>query len=297
MQTLSEIRAILEEAGLKPTKRFGQNFLFDKNLMAQIVQLAEVTGEQVVLEVGPGTGSLTEELLARAARVVAVEIDRGLGDVLERRLGDNDRFTLIRGDVLESKHAIAPQVHAALAPRATMVANLPYNVATPLVAQCLIDSWRAQAPGGPGGLCRFERLTFTVQREVAERFAARVGSDAYGPISIYAALLGHVRLGPVLPASAFWPRPDVASQVVRIDFDGKAAAAIPNIDTLLAVVTLSFAQRRKQIGSIIRRRESPFVPQNLADAMAAAGIDPQQRAEQVTPDSFAAMARSLGAVS
>jgi len=294
MQTLTEIRAILQQAGLRPARRFGQNFLIDKNLMQQVLDLSELAGDEVVLEVGPGTGSLTEELLGIASRVVAVEIDRGLAEALRQRLGENDRFTLLQCDVLASKHAVDPRVHAALGPRAVMVANLPYNIATPLVAQCLVDSWRASL-GPAGEATRFDRLTFTVQKEVAERIAAAPGSSAYGPISILASLLGGARLGAVLPATAFWPRPEVASQVVRVDFDAAAAATIANIDALQGIISLAFAQRRKQIGSIFRRAPSSCNAPALGKALDTAGVDPHSRAEQIPPEAFAAIAAAMEA--
>ncbi len=288
MQTLKEIRQILAQAGLKPRKHLGQNFLIDKNLLAKVLELADLTGRETVLEVGPGTGTLTEELLGLAGRVVAVEIDHQLADALARRLGEAENFQLVCGDVLASKHAISPEVLAAIDGPAVMVANLPYNIATPLVAQCLIETRR--------GVCRFDRLTFTVQKEVAERFAADAGS-AYGPVSVLAALMGRRQLGPVLPASAFWPRPKIDSQIVRIDYDEQAAARIADIDVLCDLLRLAFSQRRKQIGSLIRRRDAVGLagPDVLKAAMERANIDPTDRPERVNPQQFADFANAIKA--
>lgn len=292
MQTLTEIRRLLEQAGLSPRKAFGQCFLIDGNLLGKVLELAEVTAEQTVLEVGPGTGSLTEELLARAGRVVAVEIDRGLTELLRHRLGGRDKLTLVGGDVLAGKHEISPDVLAACgapqgeASTACLVSNLPYNIATPLLAECLLLSWRALR--GPGGACRFDRLTFTVQKELAERLVAGPGSSAYGPVSVLVALLGRWRLGPIVPASAFWPAPKVASRIVRIDFDAARAALLADAATLSATLSAAFGQRRKQVGTIFRRAWPA-----AAEALPAAGVDPTWRAEQIAPEQYLALANAL----
>ena len=342
MQTQTEIREILQQANLAPQKAMGQNFLIDHNLMGKLLELADLSGTETVLEVGPGTGSLTEELLSRCRKLVAVELDRGLGDVLDARLGGRENFKLVRGDILESKHRLSGEVLAELSVAAAgtvhLVSNLPYNVATPLIAQCLIDSWhdltacnagilpaplgggapvpppvgdsqdisslntrRDRSPaaqgrnsGSPVPLCRFERLTFTVQREVADRLTAGAGQEAYGIVSIVVALLGAARCGPVVPATAFWPAPTVASRIVRIDFDPAAARAIRDVAILLEVVNLAFAQRRKQIGSILRRAEhSSFSPAQLKEALEKNSIDPTARPERITPAQFLTIANAL----
>jgi 16S rRNA (adenine1518-N6/adenine1519-N6)-dimethyltransferase len=293
VQRLSEIREILRSGNLRPQRRFGQNFLIDGNLMIKLLELADLKGDQSVLEVGAATGSLTEELLVRASRVVAVEIDKGLCEQWKRRLGDKENFVLISGDVLASKHAISPAVLDALGGRADMVANLPYNIAVPLLAECLICSWRALKNPEQGNVCRFERLTFTVQKEVALRLAARPPSSDYGPISVLMTLLGEIHMGPGVPPSAFWPRPKVASQIMRIDFSPEAAGRIENIDVLTTVLHLGFGERRKQIGSIVRRKDAPFTATALGDALESAGIDRTRRPEQIAPDAFVAAANYL----
>jgi 16S rRNA (adenine1518-N6/adenine1519-N6)-dimethyltransferase len=293
VQTLSEIRAMLAAAGLSPQKRFGQNFLIDQNLLAKVVELAGPLEGRRVLEVGPGTGTLSEELLAAGASVLACEIDRGLCELLAGRLGHNERFELHCGDVLASKHQLSPEVLGRLGPRAVLVSNLPYNIATPLVMQCLIDSWRVARGRDDGTLTRFDSLTFTVQKEVAERFAASPSSGAYGPVSVVAALLGRVQLGTVLGPGAFWPQPTVASQIVRIDFDETAATAVSDIDALVDLLALAFGQRRKQIGSIVRRKGARWSSEQLAGALAAAGVEPTRRAEQLQPQALLAVAEAL----
>ncbi len=294
MQTLTEIRQLLDQAGLAPRKRFGQSYLIDGNLMGKLLELSGVSAGQTVLEVGAGTGSLTQELLTRGATVVAVEIDKGLCRLLRDYFKNRGGLTLIEGDVLSGKGELSPTVLSALAPVVHLVANLPYNIATPLVAECLVHSWRAQAGQGEDkNLCRFDRLTFTVQREVADRLAADPGGSDYGPVSVLVALLGRLRLGSVLPALAFWPAPKVESRMVRIDFDLQAAAALQDVDTLRRLLVLAFGQRRKQIGSILRRKPATFAAQDLILALAAAGIDPSLRPQAITPPQYLAAANAL----
>lgn len=291
MQTQTEIRRLLDEADLAPRRHLGQCFLIDGNLMTKLLELAEVAAGQDVLEVGAGTGSLTEELLARGARVVAAEIDPGLCRLLRHRLGARENLVLVEGDALAGRSGLSEPLRSVLPPAVHLVANLPYSIGTPLVAECLVSSWRAAA--GQGGCCRFERLTFTVQREVADRLSAEPGSRDYGPVSVLVALLGRLRLGGNLPAEAFWPAPNVASRTVRIDFDPAAAGALKNLETLRGLLALAFSQRRKQIGSIVRRKPATFPADALAAALVSAGIDRALRPEAVTAAQYLAAANAL----
>jgi 16S rRNA (adenine1518-N6/adenine1519-N6)-dimethyltransferase len=295
MQTISEIRTVLESAGLSPRKRYGQCFLHDHHYMQSLLELADVPPGAAVLEVGPGTGSLTEELLDRADRVVAAEIDRGLSAVLRKRFAGREDFTLIEGDVLAGKHELAPEVTRHLSGQVHMVSNLPYNIATPLVSQCLIDTWRRMVAGS-GGLVAFERLTFTVQREVAQRLIAPPGSGAYGIISVLVALLADAKAGPVLPPTAFWPRPKVDSQMLRIDFDPAAAERIVDIDALLAVTGLAMGQRRKKLSSVAKRRGSPIALADMVEAIERVGVNPDARSGEVTPGQYARLARAVSEI-
>ena len=289
MQTVKQIRALFEAEGFHPRKRFGQNFLIDRNLMDRIIAAADLTGAETVLEIGPATGSLTEELLSRAAKVVASEIDRDLARIVTGRLGDDPKLTVLVGDVLAGKHELSPEVLAAVGPAAHLISNLPYNIATPVVALCLESAWGAVH--GRDGACRFGRLVFTVQKEVADRLAADTGSKDYGPVSVLVALLGRVELGPVIPGSAFWPAPKVASRIVRIDVDAAAAESIADLPALNRLVHLAFGQRRKKVATVFRA--APDAEALLA-AMSAAGLDGDSRPERIGPQAFAAMAAARG---
>jgi len=295
MQTLTEIRRMLEAAGLSPQKAFGQCFLVDHNMLAKLLELAEPPAGLTVLEVGPGTGTLTEELLAAGAGVVACEIDHGMCRLLRQRLGGRQGFTLIEGDVLAGKHLLAPKVLDALPQRTQLVSNLPYNIATPLLAECLAESWRQLRRPAPGRRL-FERMTFTVQREVADRLGAPCGSDAYGPVSVMSAVMGSLKPGPVVSPGAFWPRPNVESRMCRFDFDPGRAALLEDVGILQRLLVHAFGQRRKQIRSISRRKGLGFAPEAVEAAMASAGIDPSCRPERVEPGAFLAFANALARV-
>ena len=293
MQTLSEIRDLLERAGLRPQKQFGQNFLVDQNLMHKLIDLADLTGRETVLEVGPGTGALTEELLNHAKRVIAVEIDRGMAEMLRRHVGQRDSLLLLNADVLAGKHAINNEVLRALDETVHLVANLPYNIATPLLLQCLMESWHARKEGSSDGRRLFERMTFTIQRELADKLSAGVGGGDYGPATVIIALLGKTTPGALIPASAFWPRPKVASRIVRIDFDPSLADQLADIETLKTVLAVMFAQRRKQIASVLKRKNLPFDQAALADALTTANIKLTDRPQNVTPENFRSLANRL----
>lgn len=253
MQTLSEIRELLNERGLKPLRRFGQNFLHDHNQLRKLVDAADISPGDLVLEVGPGTGTLTEALLEREARVIAAEIDEGLADLVRDRFGD--RIQLIRGDCLASGRQLAPAIQEAIADSSwTLVANLPYQAASPLMIELLLNHPR----------CKGQHVT--IQREVADRLVASPGDRQRGPLGILATTFGEVeRIGDI-PGSCFWPAPKVTSSMVSIrprsdrpELDGNAFARF---------ISMLFAQRRKQLGRIFGR-----------DTELPHGIDPTWRAE------------------
>lgn len=290
-QTLSEIRALLAGRGLSPRHRFGQNFLIDLNLMRKLVRAAALTGDDVVLEVGAGTGSLTELLLESGPRVVAVEIDRGLAGILADRLADRPRLTLLNCDVLAGKNEIAPILIAALedararsadSPGAhaglKLVANLPYQVATPLLLELL-----CAAP-------RFDLLAFTIQKEVADRLTAQTGAADYGPISVIVRIASTVEvLADVAPA-AFWPRPKVESAmlVVRPEHN-------PPIDDLrrfAALVRRAFLHRRQMLRRIVTRWENAKAAIN---ALEESGIESAARPQDLCPDAWRRWYQSLPA--
>ena len=282
-QSKREIKQMLAVAGIAPLKRFGQHFLIDGNLMGKLVDAAGVTRQDVVLEVGPGTGSLTELLLERAGHVVAVEIDRGLQGLLTARWGAEARLSLLGQDVLETKRRVAREVverigcrQRELGGRVVLVANLPYQVVTPLLVELLL------------GDTAISPLCFTVQAEVAQRLMAGPGTKAYGPVSVYVQVLGTIRRIAHVPARAFWPVPKVESMMLRIDVERRLSADLTA--KLAEVVQASFGHRRKTLRWSLRHFLEGSV---LAQVEADGRWDLGDRPEQLSPADWLALAQTL----
>ncbi len=240
MQTLTHIRALLDAYGLKPQHRLGQHFLHDKNLLKRLIQAAEITPGELVLEIGPGTGSLTEGLCAAGAEVVACEIDAGLAVIMRERFREG--VHLLECDCLGRGRRLAPPLTDVLAGRPfKLVANLPYQVASPVVVTLLVHHPECRG------------LFVTIQQEVAERLAAEPGTKAYGALTVTVRGLAEVTPIAQLPASCFWPRPKVASTMVAIRSGVPRDHEIPDPEALAKFATALFGKRRKQLGTIFGR--------------------------------------------
>ena len=264
MQSLTQIRELLESRGLAPRKALGQNFLADQNLIRKLVEASAAGRGDLVLEVGPGTGTLTEELVARGCRVVAVELDRGLAALLRERLGS--AVVLIEGDALAGKRELNPDVASAVREQDfRLVANLRYGAATPLMMTLLVD-WP-----------RCSSMHMTIQREVADRLLAAPGTREYGPITVVAHALARVEKIAILPPECFWPRPDVTSAMVAIVRRPDPLTSKPR--GLADFAQRVFTSRRKQLGSVLGRN-FPW----------PSGVSPDQRAEVLPPEKFVALA-------
>lgn len=263
--TPTEVRALLDQYGLAPRKRDGQNFVVDPNTVRKIVRDADIGPQDTVLEIGPGLGSLTRPLLDVALRVVAVEIDAGLVRVLEDTLGDQPGFELHHADVMDlDLRALAGDTPL------RVVANLPYNVATPILFHVL-----------ESGVA--DDLYVMVQREVGERWAAGPGSKLYAGVTVRLSWLADVSVESSVARTVFDPVPNVDSVMVRI----RTRPAPLDYEAMAEVVDTAFGQRRKTLRRSLRE---------LGDVEAAcrvARIDPGARPETVDPRSFAVLARSL----
>lgn len=266
-QTKQQIQALLADAGSSPRHRFGQNFMIDGNLVRLVADAGAMQPGDVVIEVGPGTGTLTEELLARGADVVAVEIDRDLAALLRARHGENPKLAVIEGDALAGKHEINRGLAARIASArgegrpVKLVANLPYNIASPLVIELLIAG--------------VDLLVFTVQKEVADRLRAREDSDDYGPLTVMAQLLANVEVLRTLPPQAFWPAPKIDSALVRMTRVDQLGADAPAVGRFVQKL---FAARRKTL-----RKALAQMGLDGESLLASLGIDAQLRPERLTP--------------
>lgn len=246
VQTKRDIVALLGAASLRPRRSLGQHFLIDGNLMRRLFSSAELGATDVVVEVGGGTGGLTDLLAARVGRLICVEIDSGLVGILEDRFRDAENVTIVRGDVLCGKHHLNPQIVRAIRANDTgttscvkLVANLPYQVATPLVMNLLTDY--------PQVRC----LCFTVQAEVGARFHARSHRKAYGPLSIVSQALCNIRTLVRVPPSAFWPKPGVDSVMIRMDVGDSPFGDRDELRRFVTLVRATFEHRRKTLHSAL----------------------------------------------
>lgn len=278
------------EAGVRLKHKHGQNFLIDLNLLGLVVDAAELTAADVVLEVGAGCGSLTGLLARRAAAVVSVEIDPQMRQLAAEELLAFDNVTLLGQDALAGKHVIAPEVLAAvegqLAARSLsrykLVANLPYSVATPIITSLL-------ALDRPP-----ESMTVTIQKELADRITARPGTKQYGALGVWTQSQCQTKQVRTLPPTAFWPRPKVSSAILRLTLDPERRARIADRRFFHAFVRAVFCHRRKALRGLL-----PGVWENLgrapiaksqADALLARlQLPADARAEQLDVDTLLAL--------
>lgn len=272
-------RALLRRFGVRPTKRWGQHFLVSARVLDVIVASAELSLRDTVLEVGPGLGTLTEALAARAGAVIAVEVDPRLVRVLAARAGTLPNVRIVHGDALHMDlAALLPDPGSAGARKA--VANLPYNIAAPLLLRLL-------EPG-----LGMARLVVTVQREVAERIAAGPGTAAYGRLSVAVRYRAAARIVSRIPPGAFLPAPDVESSVLALVPHPRPPVRVDDEALLFRVVAAGFGHRRKTLANALARGLE-LSPAAVASACRAAGVDPRARAETLGLEAFAALTRAL----
>ena len=271
---LPPLREVIAKYDLAARRSLGQNFLLDLNLTGKIARAAGALGEGTVIEIGPGPGGLTRALLAEGARqVIAIERDhRCLGALAEISAAYPGRLTVIEGDALAIDCAKLGQ-----APR-RIVANLPYNIATPLIIKWL--------QAGPA----FKSITVMVQREVADRLVAVPRTKDYGRLSVLTQFLAKPRRLFDVPPRAFVPPPKVTSSVVEL-IPLPAPAAPARIEDLERVTQAAFGQRRKMLRQSLRS----LGVEEVEDLLAAADIAPTSRAEELSVAQFAALARTLRA--
>jgi 16S rRNA (adenine1518-N6/adenine1519-N6)-dimethyltransferase len=263
-QTLSYLRTLFEQRGLRPKNKLGQNFLIDLNLLDVLLRAAELTSADLVLEVGAGTGSLTTRLAAQAGFVLGVEIDAGFYQLASEAVEGYENVRLLQGDILKNKNELNPEILAALhelrqrGKNLKLVANLPYVVATPVISNFLLSD------------LPFERMVVTVQWEIAERLMAQPGTKDYGALSVLVQSLADVSLVRRLPPSVFWPRPQVASAIVLIRPDAARRESVGDVHRFRDFLRDLYSHRRKNLrGALIGwpggRRDKAEVDRRLAE--------------------------------
>jgi 16S rRNA (adenine1518-N6/adenine1519-N6)-dimethyltransferase len=272
----AEIRSLAAALDLRPTKQRGQNFVIDPNTVRRIVRNAGIGADDVVLEVGPGLGSLTLALLDLASHVVAIEIDPLLAGALPATVADRapdraDRLDVVCGDAMRVTEVPGP------APTA-LVANLPYNVAVPVLLHLLAS------------LPSLERGLVMVQAEVADRLAAGPGSKVYGIPSVKAAWFAEVRRAGSVGRQVFWPAPNVDSGLVALTRHAPPSTRATR-EQVFAVIDAAFSQRRKALRAALRTLAGSV--ERSEEALRIAGIEPLTRGEQLGLSQFVAIAEAL----
>jgi 16S rRNA (adenine1518-N6/adenine1519-N6)-dimethyltransferase len=278
------------EVGIRPHSKYGQNFLIDLNLLNLLPEAAALTQNDVVLEIGTGTGSLTGVLAEQAAAVVTVEVDRQMFQLASEELEQFENVTMLQLDALKNKNRLAPELmetvngllSAAPNRRLKLVANLPYNIATPLISNLLQEDSPPQS------------MTVTVQKEVAERIVAQPGTKDYGALSIWVQSQCKAEILRILPPSAFWPRPKVSSAFLHITLDETKRSQIPDRAFFHEFTRAMFFHRRKYLRSELQSFCKDQLGKPEIDAMLAQlGLDGTIRAEQLDVAAMLALCKAV----
>lgn len=278
MQTKQDIERLLAGVGAAPNRRLGQNFLIDLNLLKLLIDEARIHHHDTVLEVGTGTGSMTEELAKHAGQVITVEYDNALARAAKAQLEKHDNVTLFNMDVLENKNAIHAEILDALVKsrrrfggRLLLVANLPYNVGSSVMANLITGPVVADA------------MTVTVQKEVAHRMTAMPNHDDYGSLSILMGATGSAHIFRKLPPSVFWPRPQVDSAMVSFTRNPEKVAQIHDMKIFHQVIALFMNHRRKMLKACVKFANGDLAGvHGWAEIFTEAFVDPHHRPEELT---------------
>ncbi|MEX3715669.1 16S rRNA (adenine(1518)-N(6)/adenine(1519)-N(6))-dimethyltransferase RsmA [Cytobacillus horneckiae] len=276
-------RAILEKYGFSFKKSLGQNFLIDTNILNRIVDHAELTAESGAIEIGPGIGALTEQLARRSKRVLAFEIDQRLLPILEETLSPYPNTKVINEDILKADVQKAIEEEFAGLSDIMVVANLPYYVTTPIIMKLLED----QLP--------IRGIVCMLQKEVADRIAAKPGSKNYGSLSIAIQYYTKAETVMIVPKTVFVPQPNVDSAVIRLTKLEEPAVIVKSESFFFQVTRASFAQRRKTILNNLTNQlpNGKQRKEQILEALTEAAIEPGRRGETLSLDEFAILSDKL----
>ncbi len=263
-----------DRAGFPPTRKsLGQHFLNDRRILGRIADALHLTGSETVLEIGPGRGALTDILVERAGRLIAIEYDRALAEMLRQRYARRSNVLIAEGDVLQvalGELAAGPYV---------LVGNVPYYITTPILFHALVPP-------------RAERAVYLVQKEVADRLSAAPGTKEYGALTVNVAAYATAQTLFKVPASAFSPPPKVESAVVRVTPRTESLVSVDEERSFRMLVQGAFGMRRKQMRRVIRSLRALDVAA-AEDVLERSGIDPDARPETLSPEQFARLLRAL----
>lgn len=272
------IREVLDKFGFKFSKSLGQNFLIDGNIVRNIVKGAQVNKDDYVLEIGPGIGTLTEELALNAKKVVAVEIDRNLLPILDYTLSKHDNVEIVEGDILKIN------IHDLIDEKLNggpikVVANLPYYVTTPIIARLIEED------------LNIESITVMVQKEVAQRIVAPPGNKQYGSLTVFVNFYSDPEILLSVPKTVFMPQPKVDSAVIRLNMKEPPV----DIDKKLffKIVKAAFGQRRKTILNSLSNRELGLDKEQVKELLERSNISPKARAENLKIEDFIKICQTI----
>jgi len=278
-----ETKKILQKHGLRPKKKFGQNFLINEEIMERILEAAELVPDDLVVEIGPGLGGLTQQLAQRAGGLLAIEIDEQLVSVLEQVLAVYPNVKLIRGDILKldldrEVKQFFPNVKFPY----KIVANLPYYITTPIVMGLLEQKKQISS------------MVLMVQKEVGERMQASPGTKAYGSLSIAVQYYADIKLIQRVPPSSFRPAPEVDSVVIKLEMRATPKVEPRDEQLFFQVVRGAFAQRRKTLVNSLSNTFPKIHKGELVSILGRLNIDPNVRGEQLSLEQFCAIANAVG---
>ncbi len=279
----STIKKIKERYGFRLTKSLGQNFLTDKNIIDKIIGGSEITGDDLVIEIGPGIGVITYEASQVARRVIAVEIDGNLIPILQETLSERDNIQVINADILktdvnriiEEARAADPEIKGV-----KIIGNLPYYITTPIIMKLLEEGVAADG------------ITVMMQKEVADRIKAAPGTKAYGALSVAVQYYCEVESVANVPKEVFVPQPKVDSTVLNLKIRKSAAVEVKDRDLFFAVVKAGFGQRRKTLSNSLMGVKN-ITREMVFEALEAAGIDSSRRAETLNLEEFAELSNQV----
>ena len=278
-QTTTFLKQRMEEAGIRPVSKFGQNFLIDLNLVNMIADSASITEQDIVVEVGTGTGSLTGLIAQKARQVITVEIDQNLWQLAQEELASFGNITFLQQDALRNKNNLSPvlldtirsEMAKAEGSRLKLVANLPYNIATPLITNLLtLDDIVPTS------------MTVTIQKELAERIIARPGTKEFGALSLWIQAQCHPEIVRLMSPKVFWPRPKVDSAIIHIETDFDKRSRIPDLTYYHRFVRKLFIHRRKLLrGVLVSVFKNELTKQQVDNILEGINLTGKVRAEQL----------------
>ncbi len=284
MNTLIKTRNILNNYGIRANKRYGQNFLIDDNILDNIVQAGNISSEDLIIEIGPGLGNLTEYIIDKARYMMLVEIDNNMTYILKDRFKENDNYMLLNNDILKiniDEEIAKLEVNTNIKfSNIKVIANLPYYITSPIIFKLLQDSKR------------ISEIIVMVQKEVAERMVAGPGTKAYGVLSLMVQYLSDCDIEFIVPKESFIPAPEVTSAVVSLKKMSKYS--VKNEEVLIKLIHMSFAQRRKRmVNSLYSSKFMGMAKDDLEKLLQKNGLDINTRAEQLTLQDYINITNSI----